>query len=78
MSVVDHPSFRAAFGSTIPSGLDRKALQHEIVSMAVEVKGEVLQNLQNKDVSLLLDGGTLIRKRLLNVLIACNENIFFF
>ena len=59
MSVVDHPSFRAAFGSTIPSGLDRKALQHEIVSKAVEVKGEVLQNLQNKDVSLLLDGGTL-------------------
>ena len=71
MSVVDHPSFRAAFGSTIPSGLDRKALQHEIVSMAVEVKGEVRQNLQNKD------GGTLIRKRLLNVLIACNENIYF-
>ena len=45
--------------------------------MAVEVKGEVLHNLQNKDVSLLLDGGTLIRKRLLNVLIACNENIYF-
>ena len=43
MSVVDHPSFRAAFGSTIPSGLDRKALQHEIVSMAVEVKGEVFK-----------------------------------
>ena len=75
--LVDSSSFRRAFGDRIPPGFHRKELSHATKVMKQADEAKLMQLLKEKDVFLLVDGGTLNRFKLLNACLGYNGAAYF-
>lgn len=75
--LLDSPSFRVAFGDKIPPGFSRRSLSSFTQELKVKTEAKLFSTLRDRDVFLLVDGGTLNRKRLLNVCVGSEGWSYF-
>lgn len=74
---VDDKSFRDAFGSCIPAGLNRQELARQTVRLQRKCETKLYDLCAGKNVFLLVDCGTLSRRNLLNMSVAWGGSAFF-
>ena len=75
--LIEEKNFKGAFGEKIPTGFNRHELSSHTKALKDKVERRLLDRLQDEDVFLMVDGGTLNRKRLLNACIG-NEGVSYF
>lgn len=76
--MLDSPSFRAAFGDAIPKHFFRQDLSVFTRQLQQDTQVALLNKLRGCDIFLLVDGGTLNRKRLLNACLGWNGETYFY
>ena len=74
--LIEEKNFKGAFGEKIPTGFNRHELSSHTKALKDKVERRLLDRLY-EDVFLMVDGGTLNRKRLLNACIG-NEGVSYF
>ena len=67
--VLDNEYFRGLPGLRVPPGLNRTSLSKRVIDLAQEVEDAMFTRLKYEDICLMIDGGTLIRRKLLHIMI---------
>lgn len=76
-ATVDDPDFRDAFGNKVPDGFNRKGLRERILELAKDTKHKLFEMNAGRDVFLMADGGTINRKRHVNISFAVSGGTYF-